>query len=321
VNVKLTVEKMGSASNPTAPSRALGCAFLPFFVLGLFFAVMVVREAIASAATYSWQPAQCRIAGSEVRETAENSPWFAYLRYTSPTGESVRSSRLFGTYRDALRFTRRWPAGSVATCYLDPRDPAGALLERKGTGFALLLFLPIPLLFVFVGAAGFYSVVFRVQPQPRFRYRASPIAGRRFMAGLMIAGGLVLSMAFVLGPVRRAIAARSWLAQDCRILRSQVRRYATRKGSDAYSPEILYSYQADESERRSDIYSFFEYSSRGWASSRRIAGRYRPGSTVTCYVNPSDPDDATLSRDPSPGWLIGFLPFALLAGGLAVWPR
>ena len=49
--------------------------------------------------------------------------------------------------------------------------------------------------------------------------------------------------------------------------------------------------------------------------------RYRQGSTVSCYVNPADPDDATLKRDPSLGWLVGFLPLALIAGGLALWPR
>lgn len=319
MNGKFTVERMGSASYPKAPSKALGFVFLPFFALGLFFVVMVVREAIASAATYSWQPAQCRIVESGVRESSENSPWFGYLRYTSPTGESVRSSRLFGTYREAVVFTRRWPAGSSATCYLDPRDPAGALLERKGAGLVLLLFLPIPLLFVFIGAAGFHSVVFRVRPQPRFRYHADPVAGRRVMAALMIAAGLILFMAFLLGPVRRTIAARSWHFQECRILRSRVRRRVTHKGSYAFTPEILYSYEVGDGQRRSDIYSFFEYPASGWAASRRIASRYRPGSTVACYVNPSDPDDSTLNRNPSLGWLVGLLPFALLVGGRAAW--
>jgi hypothetical protein len=299
----------------------LGCVFLPFFGLGLFFVVMVVREAIASAATYTWQSVPCQIVESEVREANERSPWFAYLRYTWSTGESLRSSRLFGTYREAVRFTRRWPAGSSATCYLDPRDPAGALLERKGTGLVLLVFLPIPLLFVFIGAAGFYSVVFRVQPKPRVCRPANPIAGRRFAAASLLVVGSVLFLAFLLGPVRHAIAARSWRAQECKILRSEVRRYATTKGSDGFSPEIFYSYVVDDHEHRADTYSFFEYASRGWASALRITNRYRPGSTVTCYVNPTDPDDATLNRDPSPRWLIGLLPLAVLAGGLAAWPR
>ena len=172
---------MGPPSNPKAPSRALSIVFVPFFLLGLFFVVMVVRGAIASAASYTWQSVPCQIVESEVRETSERSPWFAYLRYTWPggstwsDGESLRSSRTFGTYREAVLFTRRWPAGSRTTCYLDPRDPAGALLERKGSGLVLLLFLPIPLLFVFIGAAGFYSVVFRVHPKPRIRRPANPL--------------------------------------------------------------------------------------------------------------------------------------------------
>jgi hypothetical protein len=313
------VETVGSAY-PKAPSRALGCVFVPFFALGLFFVVMMLREVIAAAATYTWQSVPCQIVESEVRESSEGSPWFAYLRYKWSAGESLRSSRTFGTYREAVFFTRRWPAGSRATCYLDPRDPAGALLERKGAGLAFLLFLPLPLLFVFIGAAGFYSVVFRVQPKPRVP-PANPIAGRRFMAALLLVVGSVLLLAFLLGPVCHAIAARSWRAQACKILRSEVRRFATSEGSDRYSPEILYSYTVDDHEHRSDTRSFFEYSASGWASAQRIANGYRPGSTVTCYVNPADPDDAALNRDPSLGWLIGLLPLGLLAWGRAVWPR
>ncbi len=316
----LTVERVGPPSNPKAASRAAGCVFLPFFALGLFFAVMVVREAIASAATYTWQSVPCQIVESEVRESSYPSPWFAYLRYAWSTGESLRSSRPFGTYREAVLFTRRWPAGSRATCYLDPRDPAGALLERKGTGLVFLLFLPIPLLFVFIGAAGFYSIVFRVQSQPRVWHPANPIAGRRFAAALLLIAGSVLFMAFLLGPVRHAIAARSWRSQECKILRSEVRRYATAKGSDGYSAEILYSYAVDDYQHRSDTYNFFETGS-GWASAQRITKGYKPGSTVTCYVDTADPDDATLNRDPSLGWLIGLLPLALLAGGRALWLR
>jgi Protein of unknown function (DUF3592) len=311
----------GSASSPKPPSRAAGCVFVPFFLLGLFFVVMVIREAIASGATYTWQSTQCRIVESDVRESTYPSPWFAYLRYTSSTGESIRSSRPFGTYREALLFTRRWPAGSGTTCYLDPRDPTGTLLERKGTGLVLLLFLPIPLLFVFIGGAGFYSVAFRVQPQPSVRHVSSPIAVRRFVAVLLIVVGLALILAFLLGPVRHAIAARSWGSQECKILRSEIGRFATSKGGDRYSPRIFYSYAVDDNDHHSDTYSFFEYSTNGWTSARRITSRYRPGSTVSCYVNPADPDDATLNRDPSPGWLIGLLPFALLAGGLALWRR
>lgn len=184
----------GSTSNPKPAPRAAGLVFIPFFLIGAFFTVMVLRDAIASAATFTWQSVPCRIAESEVRESTYPAPWFAYLRYTWSTGESVRSSRPFGTYREAARFTRRWPAGSGATCYLDPRDPAGALLEPKGAGLVLLLFLPIPLFFVFIGAAGFHSIVFRVQPKPRVWHSpwhaASPLTGRRFLAALLILPGL-----------------------------------------------------------------------------------------------------------------------------------
>ncbi|HEY1756976.1 MAG TPA: DUF3592 domain-containing protein [Bryobacteraceae bacterium] len=272
--VWLTVESVGSASNPRTPSRALAFVFAPFFLLGFFFTVMIVREAVTSAATYTWRSVSCRIVESEVRESSYPSPWFAYIRYTSSSGESVRSSRPFGKYREAVLFTRRWPAGSSTTCYLDPGDPSGTLLERKSSGLVFLLFLPLPLLFVFIGAAGFYTVVFRVQPHPRVRPVASPIAGRRFAAALLIVAGWGLFLAFLIGPVRHAVQARSWRAQECRILRSEVRRQPASTGDDGYSPAILYSYSVHDLEHRSDTYSFFEYSS-GWSSAQRITSPYR----------------------------------------------
>jgi hypothetical protein len=309
------------ASPPKSPSRALAWAFLPFFALGLFFTVIMVREAIDAAASYTWQAVPCRIVVSEVLETNERAPWFAYLRYTSSAGESVRSSRTFGTYRDAVLFTRRWPAGSGATCYLDAGDPSGALLERKGARLLFLLFLPIPLLFVFIGAAGFCIVVFRVKLKPRVRRPANPVAGRRFAAGLLMGVGLVLLVVFLAGPVRQAIAARRWRTQECRILRSKVRRYSNGSGGDRYSPEILYSFTVNGDEHRCDTHSLFEYSGSGWAEAQRIANGYRAGSTVACYVNPADPDDATLDRDPSFGWLVGLVPLGMLLWGVRVWRR
>jgi hypothetical protein len=309
---------MSSYEGRRPPSRVWGCFFLPFFALGLFFAVMIVREAIDSAATYTWQPVSCQIVESEVRESSYPAPWFAYLRYTWSIGESVRSSRPFHTYREAVLYTHRWPAGSRATCYFDARDPAAALLERKSTGFVFLLFLPIPLLFMLIGAGGFYIVVFRVQPKPRVRHLPSPTAGRRAIAAVLMIIGSVLFLAFVLYPLRHVIAARSWRAQECKILRSEIRRYTGSKGSDGYSPEIFYSYAVDDHEHRSDTHNFFEYSS-GWASARNLTNGYRPGSNVACYVNPADPDEAVLNRDPSFGWLIGLLPLALFAVGVAVW--
>jgi hypothetical protein len=136
----------------------------------------------------------------------------------------------------------------------------------------------------------------------------------------MVAGS-VLFLAFLLGPVRHALAARSWRGVECKILRSEVQRYANSEGGDTYAPKILYSYLVDGQEYRSDMYSFFELSSNGRAVAERISSGDRPGSAVTCYVNPADPDDATLHREPSPGWLIGLVPLAMLAWGLKLWPR
>ena len=310
----------GFGALPENSIARIRLVFLPFFALGLFFVVMVFREAIASAATYTWQSVPCQIVESGVRESSEPFPWFAYLRYTWSAGESVRSSRLFQTYHEAVLFTRRWPPA--------PAQPAIWILairrarcsNGKARASRCCCSSRSPCSSYSSGPLDSTASYFVCSRTRASGIPANPLAGRRFAAGLLIVVGLVLFLAFLLGPVRHAIAARSWRAQECKILRSEVQRYATSEGSDTYSPEILYSYLVDGHEHRSDIYSFFEFSSSGRAAAERITSGYRPGSTVTCYVNPADPDDATLNRDPSLGWLIGLLPLAMLAGGLSSGP-
>lgn len=312
---------MSPAPNPKPPSRALGCIYLPFFLLGLFFLVVMVRTLIGAASTYTWQSVPCRIVASEVREKDNvYHPWFAFLRYAWSGGESERSSRSFDTYTDAVRYTRRWPAASTTTCYVDRADPEGALLERQGSQLYLALLLPLPLIFMMVGAVGFYGIV-RRQPARLSVPRAThPIRGRRVGAVVLIFVGILLFMVFLLGPVRRAVRARSWQPRECTILRSGLLPHQSDEGGDTYTPAILYSYLVDGNEHRSDTYSFMNFSG-GRSSADRTAGRYQAGSAVTCYVNPADPDDAVLHRGPTLIWLIGLAPLAAVATGLAIWPR
>jgi hypothetical protein len=259
--------------------------FLPLLLLGLFFLGLTVRVLDGSAATYTWQAVPCRIIASEVRESDDRyNPWFAHLSYAWSNGKSERESRRFSSYTEALRHVRRWPAASTTTCYVDAGDPAGALLERKGKSLALVLFLSIPLLFVFLGAGGLYGVVFRkAHPRPP---RANAFAGRRTGAVLLLLIGAIFSVLFFGGPVRRAWVARSWRAEQCMIVRSAVLAHAGDEGGDTYSPAILYSYIVGDREHRSDAYSFLTFSG-GRASAERTAGRYTPGATVTSPPTPT----------------------------------
>ena len=188
----LTVGCVGTTTNAKTPSRALGCFFIvPFFALGLFFTVMVVHEAIASAATYARQIVPCQIVESEVRESS--SPFSlvcVHPLYIFHGQASLRSSRPFETYREALLFTRRWPVGSRATCYLDPRDPAATLLERNGSGLVLLLFLPLPLFFVFIGrtwdSTASCSARSTATETPWVWHPANPIISRQFRGHIAV---------------------------------------------------------------------------------------------------------------------------------------
>jgi len=129
--------------------------------------------------------------------------------------------RLSPLHNACRRIRTQLPHFSTATRYATravgrpaPAQPAtwipaigrAALLERETTGLGFLLFLPLPLLFVFTGAMGFYTVAFRVRRGPRVRRPANPVAGRRFVAGVLIVIGSALCRAFLLDHARHALA-------------------------------------------------------------------------------------------------------------------
>lgn len=113
-------------------------------------------------------------------------------------------------------------------------------------------------------------------------------------------------------PLSRIAAARSWTETQCDVLSSQV---ADGSGS-TYKVDVRYSWTAGGSTHVGSRYDFMGGSSSGREGKQRIVDRYPPGARVTCWVDPGDPNEAVLSRDLSPAYLIGLLPLLFLAIGL-----
>lgn len=64
--------------------------------------------------------------------------------------------------------------------------------------------------------------------------------------------------------------------------------------------DVLYAYRIGGREYRSNRFDFMAFltdsGGRGKEETRTIVSRYRPGSEATCYVDPTDPTEAVLSR-------------------------
>jgi len=152
-----------------SPRWVPGClvAFLGIFLLaGLGTAVFFVRPALQVLAARSWQPTPCTILYCAVRthagdksETYSMDVLYSYLvddrEHRSSRFEFMGgSSSGYERYEEAAR---SHPAGSRATCYVDPGDPEEAVLER---GFDRQYLAGIvPLLFILAGGGGIALVL------------------------------------------------------------------------------------------------------------------------------------------------------------------
>ncbi len=116
-------------------------------------------------------------------------------------------------------------------------------------------------------------------------------------------------------PVARTIAAASWVATPCKVLRAEVRQHDNDERI-TFSVYILYQYEFNGQTYRCDRYAFVTESSGICQSEARIAEQYRAAVNPVCYVNPNDPSEAVLKRGFHPKLLRAFFLLALLLIGV-----
>lgn len=147
----------------TQPSK--GCMVVFF---GLFLAVgcaasyfMLLRPALGLLAARSWVEAQCLVQASRVEESSDSdgSTYKPVIEYTYTFGgDEYRSSRYqflevsSSGYEGKAEIVARYQPGTRVVCYVNPDNPAEAVLVRDLSWVYLLGLLP--LIFVAVGAGG-----------------------------------------------------------------------------------------------------------------------------------------------------------------------
>lgn len=225
-------------------------------------------------------------------------------------------------YGQAERLVDTYVPGKKTTCFVNPSNPSDAILRRGS--LVVLPFLLVPLVFIFIGGGGIY-VTWRGKPSGSFAGQPRSISTRSsrgvlvaFFSMFLVAGVAATYFTFV-RPVLGVERARHWPAVPCRVISSRVQTHSGK--STTYNVDILYSYNVDGREYRSNRYDFMSGSSSGYSSKAIIVAQYRPGTTTKCYVNPSEPTDAVLDRSFQPVMLAGLIPTVFLfigVGGL-IW--
>ncbi len=313
---------------------ALQYLFLSIFAgLGIVVAVAIAVDWLQGVDTWSWERATCAIESSEVVDRSESDDFVLRVTYSYAwrgerfEGDGYRhSDQGVGSIAEAERLASRYAAGAEVPCWVDPDEPTSAWLERANLWAGLWIF--VPLLFVGVGLGGIlllrrvHSVVddaetgdVRTAKKARASkpVRAGVIATVLFGAFFLF--GLGFLVPFFVWPSLRVMEARSWRATPCEILSSHV---ASHSGDDSvtYSVEVLYRYEVDGREHRSDRYTFLGGSSGGYESKAEIVAGLPEGSEVTCWVNPEDPYDAVVERGFTAEYLFGLIPALFAAIGL-----
>jgi hypothetical protein len=264
------------------------------FVLLVVFTIGAwwnLRELIAAR---HWEPVVCQIERSETeREPHAAGDHFIFqVRYLYTfAGQSFASDRYafstngrFGTPEKSDALVRRWPAGSETTCWVDPQNPAEAVLDRTEgweAGMVMLVIAILPLLLHWLDSspASVRPASWRSAAWKEFGFAV-------VLAAIIMPTFLGLSLA----PVWQSVQARQWTATPCEIVSSRV----VYRGHD-YEPEIIFTWKHEGEVFRSGQARFTIFSG-GLPTMEALVAHYPAGTQRTCFVNPQNPAEAVLDR-------------------------
>ena len=313
----------------------LSLFFLVFLGMGLLFVWFTAREAAQIYQAWTWKKTDCEIIASTVRETDDEGrrtgEFFLDVEYRYRFNAEAFTSHKhkqkpgsFSDYAKAARVAGQYRPGSSAVCYVNPSVPSEAILQQGSLLTPLIVLFPM--IFVAIGAGGIHFT-WRRKPagkdpaaQP-ISDRASSGKGQRFASlffAVFLLAGCVFLYFFLLSPLFKIMAAKSWPEVPCVVISSEVKSHDSDDGT-TYSVNILYRYEFNEREFKSNRYGFMGGSSSGHAGKAEIVRRHPPGKQTFCYVNPADPTEAVLVRGFTPAMWFGAIPLVFVlvgAGGL-----
>ena len=146
--------------------------WIAYVFFGIFALVGIIatyfmtwRPTMLILAAKSWEETTCVITSSEVavNRGSDSTTYSVDIRYTyeAEWGETYQGDRYdfsLGSssgYESKARVVEAHPPGSEVTCYVDPKDPSKAVINRKAGLFMLWGLFPLPFLLVGLGGLTF----------------------------------------------------------------------------------------------------------------------------------------------------------------------
>jgi len=306
-----------------------------FLGMGLLFVVLLMDTVWSMVDSYDW-PARTAVieqVGFDSGSSGDEQPYRFTVRYSyEVAGRAYRSEQYMlddsGTddFTSVQRSINRYPIGSQTQAYVDPQDPTNAILEHQTPWMAALVLLP--LVFVLIGGGGLCYTWFGkdADDKPISDGATSSLSKSTskttgiVVGFVLLAGGIVGSYYFAVQPTMRWVAAQSWPATPAVV---EVSRVLSKSDDDGttYKVDILYRYDIAGQTYRSNNYDFSFGSSSGRRGKQQIVNQHPVGSSITAYINPNDPTDATVDRAYHWLMLLGLIPVAVAALGLVAFVR
>jgi hypothetical protein len=306
--------------------------FLFFAAFSAFFAVFVGREAYKNIRTFLWNETRCLVLSSRVEQRQGN--YYFTVKYRYQAGGRAHISTRYSPdyagssdYQSAAQISQTYRPKSRTVCYVNPSDPAQAVLAHGSPWVALMLIFP--LIFGTIGVGGLYFVWrgrgrVRKRAQQATQVESISESGAKKDRGVLLY--IVFAIFFLVGtvgfylmalaPAIKILEARDWIRTPCLVVDSRLRSHT---GSDTttYRIDILYAYTFKGKRYKSNRYDFMKASSSGYDRKKEIVKRNPPGTLTACYVNPDNPGDAVLDRSLNPELRFGLIPllFAFVGGG------
>lgn len=281
---------------------------LAFSGLGLVLTLLVVEEVREDEPSWGWTETACTVLDSGVVIPATQDEVYRFRvvyewRWEGRrfTGDVYRPG-YDGAEAVARAYRLAWlhPPGSRVACWVDPESPEDAVLV-PGRRWKLLVAL-VPLAFSIVGLLVVAGGLFPGKRPERPAVTAAAVeerdrgpGGMLLLFGSFLGLGLLLLLPMVVAPLLEGLATRSWMEVPATVLDSQVRTHRDSDGH-TYSADILYRYEVDGVEFRSNRYGLLAESTGYRESHEEIVARYPPGSRTTAFVDPDEPWSALLHR-------------------------
>jgi Protein of unknown function (DUF3592) len=143
------------------PKGCMAAFFSVFLLAGAGFSLFFIQPALKVLKAKSWQPTPCTVLSSQVRTHSgdDGSTYSVDVLYTYAfNGREYKSNRYqflggsSGGYAEKERIVRRLPPLTRTVCFVNPEEPAEAVMIRDfSSDYAFGL---VPLLFVAVGLGG-----------------------------------------------------------------------------------------------------------------------------------------------------------------------